>query len=148
MEANLQPLVLVIDPDALTLMGLSATLHHQGFEVHGARTPMAATRAAQDLALDLVIVDGWVDETLGLQTLERLRVFPQLSDLPCVFLWENHSPQPVLPPSSFCLSKPLDLEALAVVVKRALWLPHLTHQPMTVPSCKYLQIRAVQASSL
>jgi hypothetical protein len=83
-----------------------------------------------------------------LQTLERLRVFPQLSDLPCVFLWENHSPQPVLPPSSFCLSKPLDLEALAVVVKRALWLPHLTHQPMTVPSCKYLQIRAVQASSL
>lgn len=145
MATNIQPIVLVIDPDALTLMGLSATLHHQGFEVHGARTPMAAARAARDLALDLVIIDGWIDEGHGLPILERLRELPHLVDLPCIFLWESGFAPPSLPISTFSLHKPLDLEALASLVKRALWLPHLTNQQMVVPSCKFLQNRAVQA---
>lgn len=145
MATNIQPIVLVVDPDALTLMGLSATLHHQGLEVHGARTPMAAARAARDLALDLVIVDGWIDDRHGRPTLERLRELPHLVDLPCIFLWESGLPQTNMPVSSFHLNKPLDLEALATLVKRALWMPHLTHQPMAVPGCKFLQNRTVQA---
>ncbi|MDP1564629.1 MAG: response regulator [Pirellulaceae bacterium] len=145
MATNIQPIVLVIDPDALTLMGLSATLHHQGLEVHGARTPLAAARAARDLALDLVIVDGWIDDSQGRQTLERLRELPHLVDLPCIFLWDSGLLQTSMPISSFHLNKPLDLEALATLVKRALWMPHLTHQPMTVPSCKFLHNRTVQA---
>lgn len=145
MATNIQPIVLVVDPDALTLMGLSATLHHQGLEVHGARTPLAAARAARDLALDLVIVDGWIDDRHGRQTLERLRELPHLVDLPCIFLWESGLSQTNLPVSAFHLNKPLDLEALAILVKRALWMPHLTHPPVAVPGCKFLQNRTVQA---
>lgn len=144
MATNLQPVVLVIDPDALTLMGLSATLHHQGLEVHGARTPMAAARAARDLPLDLVIVDGWIDDSRGLDTLAQLRGLSHLLDLPGIFLWDGGVPAPALPVAAFSLAKPLDLEALASVVTRALWLPHLTHQPMAVPSCKFLQTRTIR----
>lgn len=144
MTNSIQPVVLVIDPDALTLMGLSATLHHQGLEVHSARTPLAASRAAKDLALDLVVIDSWADDQLGLATLEQLRELPHLVDLPAVFLWEAQHPQPVLPMSAFSLSKPLDLDALKTIVQRALWLPNLTQQSMTIPSCKFLKDRSVR----
>jgi DNA-binding NtrC family response regulator len=145
MTTTIQPIILVIDPDALTLMGLSATLHHQGLEVHGARTPLAAARAARDLALDLVIIDGWIDETQGMLTLEQLRALPHLVDLPCIFLWSERFTRPQLPMSAFSMNKPLDLEALESIVKRALWLPHLTHQPMSIPSCKFLKERSIHA---
>jgi len=126
-----RPMVLVVDPDALTLMGLSATLHHQQLEVHGARTPKSALQAAADLALDLVLIDRWVADDGGLNLLASIRQLPHLVDLPAILLLEAADTHLPLPISSFRLIKPIDLDALASIVQRALWLPHLVHDPVT-----------------
>ena len=136
------PVVLIIDPDALTLMGLSATLHHQKMEVHGARSATAAIKAAESLALDLVVIDDWIDECYGFELLETLRTFPHLTDLPAIFLFDPQTDKPRLPMSSFSVFKPLDLESLTSMVKRALVLPHLVHQPMTLRGPMSSQIAA------
>jgi len=125
MVPAIKPIVLVVDPDALTLMGLSATLHHQQLEVHGARTRRAAITAANSLALDLVLIDGWIDDDGGLALLAALRAVPHLLDLPAIFFWEDRTSHGPLPPAAFCLVKPLDLDSLHDLIKRGLWLPHL-----------------------
>jgi DNA-binding NtrC family response regulator len=125
MASAIKPIVLVVDPDALTLLGLSATLHQQQLEVHGARTRRAALSAANSLALDLVLIDGWIEDDGGLELLGALRAAPHLVDLPVIFFWEDRTSHGPLPPAAFCLVKPLDLESLQDLIKRGLWLPHL-----------------------
>lgn len=125
MASAIKPIVLVVDPDALTLLGLSATLHQQQLEVHGARTRRAALTAAHSLALDLVLIDGWIEDDGGLELLAALRAVPHLVDLPAIFFWEDRTSHGPLPPAAFCLLKPLDLESLQDLIKRGLWLPHL-----------------------
>lgn len=125
MASAIKPIVLVVDPDALTLLGLSATLHQQQLEVHGARTRRAALSAANALALDLVLIDGWIEDDGGLELLAALRAVPHLVDLPAIFFWEDRTRHGALPPAAFCLFKPLDLDSLQDLIKRGLWLPHL-----------------------
>lgn len=132
MTQSNRPVVLVIDPDPLTLTGLTATLHHESLEVHGARTRTAAFRAAQDLALDLIVVDSWVEPDHGLSLIQAIRLLPHLIDVPVVFLVEQEQAQSLpFPTSSFQIQKPIDLESLVAVVKRAVWMPHLIHSPST-----------------
>lgn len=125
MASAIKPIVLVVDPDALTLLGLSATLHQQQLEVHGARTRRAALSAANALTLDLVLIDGWIEDDGGLELLAALRAVPHLVDLPAIFFWEDRTSHGSLPPAAFCLVKPLDLDSLQDLIKRGLWLPHL-----------------------
>ena len=132
MTSVIRPTVLIIDPDALTLMGLSATLHHHGHEVHGARTAAAALKAAESLNLDLVLIDDLVAPDGGREILQQLRALPHLSDLPAVWLMEPHREPGRLPLSTFCQTKPVDIPAMMNIIKRALWLPHLVHQPETL----------------
>lgn len=128
MTQSHRPVVLVIDPDALTLMGLSATLHHENLEIHGARTRTAALRAAQELALDLIVIDCWIEPDHGQSLIQAIRMLPHLVDVPVVFLSDQNNPQPFpFPASSFEIQKPIDLDALVDVVKRAVWMPHLIH---------------------
>lgn len=128
MTQSQRPVVLVIDPDALTLMGLSATLHHENLEIHGARTRTAALRAAQELALDLIVIDSWIEPDLGQSLVRAIRMLPHLVDVPVVFLTDKNNQQPfAFPASSFEIQKPIDLDALVDVVKRAVWMPHLIH---------------------
>lgn len=134
MSQTNQPVVLVIDPDPLTLMGLSATLHHEKMEVHGARSRTAALRAAQDLALDLIVVDSWIEPDFGASLMRAIRMLPHLVDVPAVFVAEpEHLKAVQLPPASFHVSKPLNLDALVDVVKRAVWMPHLVHSHQATP---------------
>jgi len=142
MATAVKPIILVIDPDALTILGLSAMLHYQGAEVHGARTWLAALKAAADLALDLVVIDGWIDDGHGIELLESIRALPHVADVPAIFLCEGHVAPPAWPPSSFSLRKPLDLDVLGNLVQRALWLPHLVHQPAGLRGCNFLKDRS------
>jgi len=133
MTLSPRPVVLVIDPDALTLMGLSATLHHENLEVHGARTRTAALRAAQTLNLDLVVIDSWIEPDYGVSMVHAIRKIAHLVDVPVVFLTEPSEAKHIaFPTSSFNVSKPIDLEALVDVAKRAVWMPHLVHNHMTL----------------
>jgi CheY-like chemotaxis protein len=146
MATEVKPIILVVDPDPLTMMGLSATLFHQGAEVHGARTPVAALKAAAQLALDLVVVDGWIDQGQGIELVHSIRQLSHLPDVPAIFLWEGTSPAPTWPHSAFSLRKPLDLEVLVTMVQRALWLPHLVHPPAGLRGCNFLKERSISHS--
>lgn len=128
-----RPIVLVIDPDPLTLMGLSSTLHHENLEVHGARTRTATLKAAEDLALDLIVVDSWIEPDQGIGLVNAIRNLPHLVDVPVVFLLEAGAARGFqFPTSAFQILKPIDLEAMIAVVKRAIWMPHLVHTQMTL----------------
>lgn len=130
MNQSTRPIVLIVDPDPLTLTGLSATLHHEKLEVHGARTRTAALRAAQDLPLDLMVLDCWIEPDLGQNLIRSVRMLPHLVDMPVVLITDPGNDVTIpMPTAAFEVQKPLDLEAFIAVVKRAVWMPHMVHSP-------------------
>jgi CheY-like chemotaxis protein len=121
--------ILVIDEDALTLMGMAATLDIEGYECHCAQDGEAAHKAARSLNLDLIICDVSVDGQRGLELCQALRREPGKEDVPIVFVSSGAIPDMVRRKqdlgATYYLRKPLDPDVLVEVVAKALWMPHL-----------------------
>lgn len=136
MTLSYRPVVLVIDPDALTLMGLSATLHHENMEVHGARTPIAALKAAENLPLDIIVCDNWVTNDGGRELIDKIRQIEHLTDVPVIFLDDSPVGSGFNSSKSGdadqVISKPIDLPSFIENVKKSLWMPHLVQSQMTL----------------
>jgi len=135
--------LLVIDSDPLTLMGTAAVLDMAGYLCHCARGRQAATKAAQTIALDLVICDVNLAGESGLELCRDLRTLPGMQDVPVMFVSTSQLPDIVRRTheagGAYYLRKPFDPNVLVELVGKALWLPHIVqsrlamHQPAPQP---------------
>ena len=127
--------ILVIDEDALTLMGVAATLDMIGYECHCARDAEAALKAARSLHLDLIICDTNVDGQRGLELCQELRREHGNEDVPVLFVSSGQSPDIIRRKhdvgGTYYLRKPLDPDVLIELVGKALWMPHLVRARTT-----------------
>ncbi|HEY0863692.1 MAG TPA: response regulator [Lacunisphaera sp.] len=76
--------ILHIDDEADIREVLGAYLQCEGYEVVSVASPTEAFQAIQQAKPDLVICDLQLDESDGLQTIDRLRVM--LPDVPAILL--------------------------------------------------------------
>jgi CheY-like chemotaxis protein len=132
-----RPVILVIDPDPVTLTAISAILHCANYEVHCARDRQAAWRGAQTLDLDLIICDDAIDGDLRPGLMDELRAIPAMADVPTLHLSSRQRPDVIHRTdgrgASYHLRKPVDPKVLVDIVAKALWqLPLINrhiHQP-------------------
>ena len=124
-----KPIILVIDPDALTLTAIAASLHLSGYECFCARDGEAAIKAGMAESLDLIICDVNVDGDRGLEICKEIRELPARNDVPVMFISSNQTPDIVRRShdagGTYYLQKPFDPEVLLELVDKALWMPHL-----------------------
>lgn len=121
--------ILVIDPDPLTLTGVAATLDMAGHECHCARDAEAALKAARSLHLDLIICDVNVGQDNGLELCRELRSEAGNEDVPVLFVSGAQLPDIIRRThdagGTYYLRKPFDPDVLIELVSKALWMPHL-----------------------
>ncbi|MEZ6094668.1 MAG: response regulator [Pirellulaceae bacterium] len=131
------PVLLVVDSDALTLTATAATLHSLGYEVHCAQDRMAAVQAAKTLALDLIICDVNVGHDDGMSICEDIRNLPDRNDVPVMFISSCQMPavasRSFQNGSAFFLKKPFAPQLLIDLVDKALWMPHLVKSHVHKP---------------
>jgi CheY-like chemotaxis protein len=132
-----QPLVLVIDPDPISLLGTAATLHGRGFEVHCSQSPEAALKAARLQPLDLIISDVDVEGTSGIEIVSAIHELPERGDVPAMFLSAAQMPDVISRRfrngSAFFLRRPFDPALFLDLVDKALWMPHLVKTHINRP---------------
>lgn len=131
MLSHPRAVILIIDPDPLTLTAVAAVLDMQGYECHCARDVEAATKAAQSLPLDLIICDVHVQGHSGLELCRQLRGLPGLNDVSLMFVSSSQLPDIVRRThdagAAYYLRKPFDPDVLIELVNKALWMPHLVN---------------------
>jgi DNA-binding response OmpR family regulator len=121
--------ILIVDPDPLTLTGIAATLDMAGYECHCARDAEAAIKAARSLNLDLIICDLNVGGENGLALSQELCREHSSPDVPVMFVSSSQAPDVVRrvheAGGAYYLRKPFDPDVLVELVGKALWMPHL-----------------------
>lgn len=121
--------ILVIDPDPLTVTGVATVLDMAGYQSHGARDAEAATKAARTLSLDLIICDVNVDGESGLELVKEIREEHGQPDVPVLFVSSAQLPDIIRRThdagGTYYLRKPFDPDVLLELVGKALWMPHL-----------------------
>lgn len=124
-----QPIILVIDDDAITLTGVAAVLHGAGYDCHCARGSESAHKAARSLALDLIICDVNLGGQNGIDLCRELRRIPGVEEVPVMFVSSVQVPDIIRRShdagGAYFLRKPFDPEVLIELVGKALWMPHL-----------------------
>ena len=126
---SISPVILVIDHDPLLLTGIAAVLDMQGYEVHIARDPEGAVKAARSLDLDLILCDVNLDSYSGLALCRELREEHGQADVPVMFTSQNQLPDVIHrtfdQSGAYYLRKPFEPNVLIELVNQALWMPHL-----------------------
>jgi len=121
--------ILIVDNDPIMLTGIAAVLNMSGYECHCARDAVAATKAVQTLALDLIICDVDLGQHSGLDLCSQLRQLPGVVDVPLMFISSSQTADIVrrshAAGGAYYLRKPFDPEVLIELVSKALWMPHL-----------------------
>jgi DNA-binding response OmpR family regulator len=121
--------ILIIDNDPIMLTGIAAVLDMSGYECHCARDSVSARKAANSLALDLIVCDVELGKENGLDLCRELNELPGMEDVPVMFISSAQSPDIVRRSreagAAYYLRKPFDPEVLIELVSKALWMPHL-----------------------
>ena len=132
-----KPLILIVDPDALTLTAVAAVLHANNYEVICSGNAEAALWAAETNELDLVICETIVGICDGLTVIQAIRELPGRSDVPVMFSSENQISGVVLRKfetgNAYYIRKPYDTNLLLELVQNALWMPHLVQSHIHLP---------------
>jgi DNA-binding response OmpR family regulator len=123
------PVILIIDPDPITLTGVAAVLNMQGHECHCASDETAAMKAAHSLPLDLIICDVNIKGKSGIELCQRMKNEAGMDDVPVMFVSSSQVADIVRRAhdagGSYYLRKPFDPDVLIELVDKALWMPHL-----------------------
>ena len=119
-----KPVVLVIDPDPLTLTALAAMLDSAQFRVFCARDRSAAIKGASQLSLDLIICDEGIDNSRGEEMIASLRALPDRHDVPIMYMSERQLPDIISRNhefgASYHIKKPLEPNSLMELINKAL----------------------------
>lgn len=131
------PVILVIDSDPLSMTGIAASLYARQYEVHCAGDCAAAMKAAETLALDLIICDTNLRGEDGIALVDRMHQLPDRADVPVMYLSSAQLPDVILRThrhgSSYHLRKPFDSNLLIDLAEKALWMPHLVKSHINRP---------------
>jgi len=125
MNALNKPVVLVIDPDPLTLTAIAAMLDTAQFKVYCARDRVAAVQGAKKLALDLIICDESVDASAGEEIVAELRSIPNREDVPILYMSHRQLPDIISRNTqsgvAYHIKKPLEPKLLMETIDKALF---------------------------
>ena len=133
MNALDKPVVLVIDPDPLTLTAIAAMLDSAQFKVFCARDKQAALKGACQLALDLIICDEAIDDCRGEEVIAELRAIPDRHDVPIMYMSHRQLPDIISRSHdagvAYHIKKPLEPARLMEAIDKALFeLPLINNQ--------------------
>lgn len=136
MNALDKPVVLVIDPDPLTLTAIAAMLDSAQFKVFCARDREAALKGAWDLTLDLIVCDEEIDDSRGESMIAELRAIPDRHDVPIMYMSERQLPDIISRNHesgvAYHIKKPIDPNGLLDSIDKALFeLPLINNQIKT-----------------
>jgi len=137
MSNSRDPVILVIDPDPVSLIGIAATLHENRFVVHCAQDRKAALKAVQSLDLDLLVCDVDLEGASGVEAVLEINAMSRHSDVPALFLSASQMPDVVSRRfgngSALFLRRPFSPGLLVDLVDKALWMPHLVKTHINRP---------------
>ncbi len=114
--------ICIVDDEPAILNTLSSILEDEGYQVVVAKSGVEGLKVVRSEAPDLVILDIWMPEMDGLETLKRLRAqFPGI----LVVMMSGHGSIETAVKSTKLgaydyLEKPLDLEKVTILVRNAL----------------------------
>lgn len=123
---TIRPLILLVDDDVTLLQIISGHLHLEGFEVALAQTAAQAIESLQELTVSLVIVDIFMPDQDGMETIGEIRArWPHLPIIAMSGGWRTISPDTILETAKAlgaqdALAKPFDRETLLAAIGRAL----------------------------
>jgi len=155
MKGLTSPVILVIDSDPLTMTGIAASLYARQYEIYCAGDCAAAIKAAETLALDLIICDTNLRGEDGVSLVGQLHQIPERADVPVMYLSSAQLPDVILRThrhgSSYHLRKPIDSKLLLDLVEKALWMPHLVKSHINrphIPLSAFANPGATQSANL
>ena len=133
MNALNKPVVMVVDPDPLTLTAIAAMLDCAEMDVYCAQDRAAALKGARELELDLIVCDEAIDDSNGALLVTELRDLPDRQDVPVMYMSERQLPDVISRPhdhgAAYHIRKPLDPRNLLQRIQQALFeLPLVNHQ--------------------
>lgn len=114
--------ICLIDDEPAILNTLSSILEDEGYQVLVAKSGLEALKVVRSDSPDLVILDIWMPEMDGLETLKRLRA--QFPNILVVMMSGHGSIETAVKATKLgaydYLEKPLDLEKVTILVRNAL----------------------------
>ncbi len=114
--------ILIVDDEPAILNTLSSILEDEGYQVIVAKSGLEALKVVRSESPDLVILDIWMPEMDGLETLKRLRA--QFPGILVVMMSGHGSIETAVKTTKLgaydYLEKPLDLEKVTILVRNAL----------------------------
>ncbi len=114
--------ICIVDDEPAILNSLSSILEDEGYQVITATNGLEGMKLVRSDAPDLVILDIWMPEMDGLETLKRLR--SQLPGILVVMMSGHGSIETAVKATKLgaydYLEKPLDLEKVTILVRNAL----------------------------
>ncbi len=122
--------VVVVDPNAISLLVLAGVLDSQGYSCVCARNRDAAMQALTMSQQDLLVCDVGDDATAALEMLPQMRSMPGYENLAAVLIAESRwagleKKTEAMSQATRCLFKPIDPHSLLAVVDQILWMPTL-----------------------
>jgi len=128
--------ILLIDEDLFSTGVAAAALEAAGYQVFQAHDRPAALRLARAQSLDLLICDVNVGGLSGPELCREIRRLPGMLDVPVMFVSSTQVPDIVRRShdagAAYYLRKPLDTEVLIDLVGKALWMPHLVQNRLSM----------------
>jgi CheY-like chemotaxis protein len=113
--------ILVIDDDKVLLKMLESGLSAKGYNVLLADTGERGIQAAQNVPVDLILLDVILPGVKGRQVCKKLKEDEKTKDIPVVFLTAKNSPDDVkaeLAAGAIAhITKPIDLSQLISLVQ-------------------------------
>lgn len=121
-----RPLILLVDDDVTLLQVISSHLHLEGFEAIASQTAAQAMAYLQELPVSLVIVDIFMPDQDGMETIGQIRThWPNLPIIAMSGGWRTISPDTILETAKAlgaqdALAKPFDRQSLVEAIRRRL----------------------------
>lgn len=114
--------ICVVDDEPAILNTLSSILEDEGYQVTAAKSGVEALKLVRTDLPDLMMLDIWMPDLDGLETLKRLR--QQFPTLPVIMMSGHGSIDTAVKATKLgaydYLEKPLDLEKVTILVRNAL----------------------------
>jgi two-component system nitrogen regulation response regulator NtrX len=128
--------LLIVDDEKSILESLSGILEDEGYQVTTASSGEDAVSKYSDINPDLVLLDVWMPGIDGLETLKQLR---KKNNNACVIMISGHSNidtavQALKHGAYDFLEKPLSLDKVTILVKRALQMLKLEKENISLKS--------------
>ncbi len=123
---TIRPLILLVDDDVSLLQIISGHLHLEGFETVLTQTAAQAIESLQELPVSLVVVDIFMPDQDGMETIGEIRArWPLLPIIAMSGGWRTISPDTILETAKAlgaqdALAKPFDRQTLAAAIRRLL----------------------------